>query len=256
MPVITAQQLLENGVHFGHQTKKWNPKMKRYIFGERKKIYIINLQETVKGLDRAYDFIKNLVGEGRTVLFVGTKKQAQDAVVEAAERTGMYYINQRWLGGMLTNFSTIKSRIAYLKDLESKRENGYFENLNKKEVSDIEKEIEKLTKTLGGIKDMPRVPDAIFIVDTQKEHLAVKEAKKLNIPIVAIVDTNCDPDDIDFVIPGNDDAIKAVKLITSKVADAILEGKDSNGKAALAKEEKKAEAEAVAVEAAAEEVKA
>lgn len=237
MSVVTYQQLLENGVHFGHQTRKWNPKMKKYIFGERKRIYIINLQETVKGLDRAHDFVKGLISEGRNILFVGTKKQAHEVVSEEAVRCGMYFINDRWLGGMLTNFSTIKSRINYLKDLESKRDNGYFENLNKKEVSDIEKEIEKLTKTLGGIKDMHRLPDALFIVDPQKEHLAVKEAKKLNIPIVAIVDTNCDPDEIDFVIPGNDDAIKSVRLLTSKIADAVLE---SRAFALKAKEDKKA----------------
>lgn len=238
MSVVTAQQLLENGVHFGHQTRKWNPKMKRFIFGERKRIYIINLQETVKGLDRAHEFVKGLIAEGRNILFVGTKKQAHEIISEEAARCGMYFINDRWLGGMLTNFSTIKSRINYLKDLESKRENGYFENLNKKEVSDIEKEIEKLTKTLGGIKDMHRLPDALFIVDPQKEHLAVKEAKKLNIPIVAIVDTNCDPDEIDFVIPGNDDAIKSVRLLTSKIADAVLEAKPMVVKA---KEDKKSE---------------
>lgn len=223
MPVVSVQQLLESGVHFGHQTKKWNPKMRKYIFGERKGIYIINLQETAKGLDKAYEFVKNTVAEGRNVLFVGTKKQAQDAIQEEAARCGMYYVNQRWLGGMLTNFTTIKSRISYLKDLESKKSGGYFENLNKKEVASIEKEIEKLTKSLGGIKDMNRLPDVMFVVDPQKEHLAVKEARKLNIPVVAIVDTNCDPDLVDFVIPGNDDAIKSVKLLTSKVADAISE---------------------------------
>lgn len=223
MPVVSVQQLLESGVHFGHQTKKWNPKMRKYIFGERKGIYIINLQETAKGLDKAYEFVKNTVAEGRNVLFVGTKKQAQDAIQEEAARCGMYYVNQRWLGGMLTNFTTIKSRINYLKDLESKKSGGYFENLNKKEVASIEKEIEKLTRSLGGIKDMNRLPDVMFVVDPQKEHLAVKEARKLNIPVVAIVDTNCDPDLVDFVIPGNDDAIKSVKLLTSKVADAISE---------------------------------
>lgn len=227
MPVISVKQLLESGVHFGHQTKKWNPKMKKYIFGERKGIYIINLQETVKGIDKAYDFIKTMVSEGRNVLFIGTKKQAQDAVAEEALRCNMYYVNQRWLGGMLTNFSTIKARINYLKDLENKKSSGYFENLNKKEIASIEKEISKLTKSLGGIKEMHRIPDALFIVDPQKEHIAVKEAKKLNIPIVAMVDTNCNPDDIDFVIPSNDDAIKAVKLITSRIADAINEGKST-----------------------------
>jgi len=241
MSKVSVQQLLEAGVHFGHQTKKWNPKMKKYIFGERKKVYIINLQQTSECLDKAYDFVKNLAIEGRNVLFVGTKKQAQDAVREAAEKTGMYYINQRWLGGMLTNFSTIKARINYLKDLENKKNNGYFDNINKKEASGIEKEIEKLTKTLGGIKDMYRLPDVLFIVDTQKEHLAVKEAKKLNIPIVAIVDTNCDPDEVDFVIPGNDDAIKSVNLITSKITEAVTEGKSTGAIKAVAKSEEKSE---------------
>ena len=225
MPVLSIKQLLECGVHFGHQTKKWNPKMKRYIFGERNGIYIINLQETAKGVDKAYDFVKTMVGEGRNLLFIGTKKQATESIQEEALRCNMFYVNQRWLGGMLTNFSTIKARINYLKDLENKKSSGYFENLNKKEIASIEKEITKLTKSLGGIKDMNRLPDAVFIVDPQKEHLAVKEAKKLNIPIVAMVDTNCNPEEIDFVIPGNDDAIEAVKLITSKVADAVLEGK-------------------------------
>lgn len=241
MSVVSVQQLLESGVHFGHQTKKWNPKMRKYIFGERKGIYIINLQETAKGLDKAYEFIKNTVSEGRNVLFVGTKKQAQDAIQEEAARCGMYYVNQRWLGGMLTNFTTIKARISYLKDLESKKSGGYFENLNKKEVASIEKEIEKLTRSLGGIKDMNRLPDVMFVVDPQKEHLAVKEARKLNIPVVAIVDTNCDPDLIDFVIPGNDDAIKSVKLLTSTVANAISEA--APGTRAKADDKKAAPAE-------------
>ena len=223
MTVIPVQQLLESGVHFGHQTKKWNPKMRKYIFGERKGIYIINLQETAKGLDKADEFVKTMAAEGRHILFVGTKKQAQDAIKDESERCGMYYVNQRWLGGMLTNFSTIKARITYLKELESKKTSGYFENLNKKEVASIEKEIEKLTKSLGGIKNMNRLPDAMFVVDPQKEHLAVKEARKLNIPVIAIVDTNCDPDLIDFIIPGNDDAIKSVKLLTSKIADAVTD---------------------------------
>ncbi|MEK7433677.1 MAG: 30S ribosomal protein S2 [Cyanobacteriota bacterium] len=250
MSKVSVQELLEAGVHFGHQTKKWNPKMKKYIFGERKKVYIINLHQTSEYLDKAYDFVKGMVAEGRNILFVGTKKQAQDAMKDAAEKTGMFYINERWLGGMLTNFSTIKARINYLKELETKKKNGYFDNLNKKEVSSMEKEIEKLTKILGGIKDMHRVPDVLFIVDIQKEHLAVKEAKKLNIPIVAIVDTNCNPDDVDFVIPGNDDAIKAVNLLTSKITDAITEGK-SNGvsvKPAVKAEEAKEEVKEVKVE--------
>lgn len=226
MPVVTSKELLQAGVHFGHQTKKWNPKMKKYIFGERNKIYIINLQETIKGAERAYNFIKTLCEEdGRTLLFVGTKKQAQDAIQEEAGRCGMYYVNQRWLGGMLTNFNTIKARISYLKELEKKKESGYFEKLNKKEIASIEKEILKLTKSLGGIKEMGRVPDAIFVVDPQKEHIAIKEAHKLNIPIVAMVDTNCNPDEIDFVIPSNDDSIKSIKLLASRIADAVLEGK-------------------------------
>lgn len=238
MPVVTINQLLESGVHFGHQTKKWNPKMRKFIFGERNKIYIINLQESLKGLERAYDFLKNLCGEdGKTILFVGTKKQAQDSVQDEARRCGMYYVNQRWLGGMLTNFATIKSRINYLRDLEKKKEDGYFDKLNKKEAARLDKEILKLTKSLGGIKDMHRLPDAIFIVDTQKEHITIKEAKKLNIPIVAMVDTNCNPDDVDFVIPSNDDAIKSVRLITSKMADAILEAKGAKKSAPAAVKE-------------------
>jgi len=237
VPVIPIKQLLECGVHFGHQTKKWNPKMKKYIFGERNGIYIINLQETAKGIDKAFEFIKTMSGEGRTILFIGTKKQAQEAVSDEAARCGMFFVNQRWLGGMLTNFSTIKARINYLKDLENKKSGGYFENLNKKEIASIEKEIGKLTKSLGGIKEMHRLPDAVFIIDPMKEHLAVKEAKKLNIPIVAMVDTNCNPDEIDFVIPSNDDAIKSVKLITTRIADAVNDGK---GGAAAKHEEKKA----------------
>lgn len=261
MTVVPVQQLLESGVHFGHQTKKWNPKMRKYIFGERKGIYIINLQETAKGLDRAYEFVKTLSSEGRNILFVGTKKQAQDAIKEESERCGMYYVNQRWLGGMLTNFSTIKARINYLKELESKKTSGYYDNLNKKEVSSIEKEIEKLTRSLGGIKDMNRLPDAMFVVDPQKEHLAVKEARKLNIPVIAIVDTNCDPDLIDFIIPGNDDAIKSVKLLSSKIADAVMETSSvTRAKAEKADDKKAVEATAVVeatetTEASAEEAK-
>lgn len=247
MSVISVKQLLESGVHFGHQTRKWNPKMKKYIFGERNGIYIINLKETSRCFDRAFDFVKTMSSEGRNILFVGTKKQAQDSISEEAVRSGMYFVNQRWLGGMLTNFSTIKARINYLKDLENKKTGGYFQNLNKKEIAGIEKEIVKLTKSLGGIKDMHRLPDAIFIVDPQKEHLAVKEAKKLNIPVIAMVDTNCDPDSVDFVIPSNDDAIKSVKLITGKIADAIIEGK--SGAPAAKTEEHKAPEKEVASEA-------
>ncbi len=249
MTVVPVQQLLESGVHFGHQTKKWNPKMRKYIFGERKGIYIINLQETAKGLDKAYEFVKTMTGEGRSILFVGTKKQAQDAIKDESERCGMYYVNQRWLGGMLTNFSTIKARITYLKELESKKTSGYYDNLNKKEVSSIEKEIEKLTRSLGGIKNMNRLPDAMFVVDPQKEHLAVKEARKLNIPVIAIVDTNCDPDLIDFIIPGNDDAIKSVKLLTSKIADAVTDSISITRAKVEKADEKVAEVAPVAVEA-------
>jgi len=236
MSVVSTKTLLEAGVHFGHQTKRWNPKMKKYIFGERKKIYIINLNETSKALDSAYEFIRTLSAEGRNVLFVGTKKQAQNIIQEEAERCKMYFVNQRWLGGMLTNFFTIKSRISYLKDLERKKQDGYFENLNKKEIASHEKEILKLTKSLGGIKEMNRIPDAIFIIDPTKEHIVVKEARKLHIPIVALVDTNCNPDDIDFVVPGNDDAIKSIRLITSKIADAVIEGRTGISKATLTQE--------------------
>lgn len=219
------KQLLEAGVHFGHQTRRWNPKMKKYIFTERNGIYIIDLQKTVKKVEEAYNFVKELAGEGGTVLFVGTKKQAQDSVKEEAIRSGMYYVNQRWLGGTLTNFETIQKRIARLKDIERMSEDGTFEVLPKKEVVQLRKEQERLEKFLGGIKDMKALPDALFIIDPRKERIAVAEAHKLNIPIVGIVDTNCDPDEIDVVIPANDDAIRAVKLLTGKMADAILEAK-------------------------------
>lgn len=226
------KQLLEAGVHFGHQTRRWNPKMKKYIFTERNGIYIIDLQKTVKKVEEAYNWVKNLAGEGGTILFVGTKKQAQDSVKEEAERSGMYYVNQRWLGGTLTNFETIQKRIARLKDIERMSEDGTFEVLPKKEVVQLKKELERLEKFLGGIKDMKVLPDALFIIDPRKERIAVAEAHKLNIPIVGIVDTNCDPDEIDVVIPANDDAIRAVKLLTGKMADAILEAKQGEEVAA------------------------
>ncbi|WP_099362991.1 30S ribosomal protein S2 [Fredinandcohnia onubensis] len=225
MSVISMKQLLEAGVHFGHQTRRWNPKMKRYIFTERNGIYIIDLQKTVKKVEEAYNFVKELAGNGGTMLFVGTKKQAQDSVKEEAERSGMYFVNQRWLGGTLTNFETIQKRIKRLKDIERMQEDGTFDVLPKKEVVGLKKELERLEKFLGGIKDMKRLPDALFIIDPRKERIAVAEAHKLNIPIVGIVDTNCDPDEIDYVIPANDDAIRAVKLLTGKMADAILEAK-------------------------------
>ncbi|MFO7152754.1 MAG: 30S ribosomal protein S2 [Bacillota bacterium] len=225
MSVVSMKQLLEAGVHFGHQTRRWNPKMKEYIFTERNGIYIIDLQKTVKKLDEAYEYVKNLAAEGGKILFVGTKKQAQESIQEEAKRCEMFYVNQRWLGGMLTNFKTIKKRIERLKELERMEEEGLFEVLPKKEVLNLKKEKERLEKYLGGIKNMTSLPDALFVVDPRKEKIAVSEARKLNIPIIAIVDTNCDPDEIDYVIPGNDDAIRAVKLITEKIADAVLEGK-------------------------------
>ncbi|MCP8616496.1 30S ribosomal protein S2 [Salirhabdus salicampi] len=225
MSVISMKQLLEAGVHFGHQTRRWNPKMKRYIFTERNGIYIIDLQKTVKKVEEAFNFVKDVAADGGTILFVGTKKQAQDTVKEEAIRSGMYYINQRWLGGTLTNFDTIRRRIQRLKDIERMGEDGTFEVLPKKEVVQILKEKERLEKFLGGIKDMETLPDALFVIDPRKERIAIAEAHKLNIPIVAMVDTNCDPDEVDYVIPANDDAIRAVKLITSKLADAVLEAK-------------------------------
>ncbi|MGM8214498.1 30S ribosomal protein S2 [Bacillaceae bacterium W0354] len=225
MSVISMKQLLEAGVHFGHQTRRWNPKMKRYIFTERNGIYIIDLQKTVKKIDEAYNFIKEVAQDGGNILFVGTKKQAQDTVKEEAIRSGMYYVNQRWLGGTLTNFQTIQKRVSRLKDIERMEEDGTFDVLPKKEVVMILKEKERLEKFLGGVKDMEQLPDALFVVDPRKERIAIAEAHKLNIPIVAMVDTNCDPDEVDYVIPANDDAIRAVKLITAKMADAILEVK-------------------------------
>ena len=225
MAVVSMKQLLEAGVHFGHQTRRWNPKMAPYIYMERNGIYIIDLQKTVKKLEEAYNFVRDLSAEGGTILFVGTKKQAQDAIREEAERVGSYYVNARWLGGMLTNFKTMRTRIDRLAQLRKMQEDGTFDMLPKKEVIKLTNEMEKLEKYLGGIKDMKKLPGAMFIVDPRKEHIAVLEAHKLNIPIVATVDTNCDPDEIDHVIPANDDAIRAVKLLTAKMADAVLEGR-------------------------------
>ena len=225
MSVISMKQLLEAGVHFGHQTRRWNPKMKEYIFAERNGIYIIDLQKTVKKVEEAYEAVSNIVKDGGTVLFVGTKKQAQDSIREEALRCGMFYVNERWLGGMLTNFETVKTRIKRLKELDAMVEDGTMDLLPKKEVAKLMHEKEKLDKNIGGIKDMDRVPDCMFIVDPRKEHIAVLEAQSLGIPTVAIVDTNCDPEEIDYVIPGNDDAIRAVKLIAGKIADAVVEAK-------------------------------
>ncbi|RNE06418.1 30S ribosomal protein S2 [Lacticaseibacillus paracasei] len=224
MAVLSMKQLLEAGVHFGHQTRRWNPKMKPYIFTERNGIYIIDLQKTVKMIDDAYNFVKEEAQNGGVFLFVGTKKQAQDAIAEEATRAGQYYVNHRWLGGTLTNWNTIQTRIKRLKDIKKMATDGTFDVLPKKEVSLLKKQQDKLEKFLGGIEDMRRIPDVLFIVDPRKEKIAVQEAQKLNIPIVAMVDTNTDPDDIDVIIPSNDDAIRAVRLITSKMADAIIEG--------------------------------
>ncbi|MEG1636277.1 MAG: 30S ribosomal protein S2 [Cellulosilyticaceae bacterium] len=223
MSVISMKQLLEAGVHFGHQTRRWNPKMKEFIFTERNGIYIIDLQKTAKKIDEAYAFMRQVGENGGTVLFVGTKKQAQESIKSEAERSGMYYVNQRWLGGMLTNFSTIKSRVARLKQLETMEQDGTFEVLPKKEVLELRKEMDKLEKNLGGIKEMKQLPDVMFVVDPRKEKIAIQEAHILGIPVVSIVDTNCDPEEVDYVIPGNDDAIRAVKLIVAKMADAIIE---------------------------------
>ena len=225
MAVISMKQLLEAGVHFGHQTRRWNPKMAPYIFTERNGIYIIDLQKTVKKVEDAYQAIANIVKDGGEVLFVGTKKQAQDSIKEEAERCGMYYVNERWLGGMLTNFETIKTRIKKLAEIDAMIEDGTMDVLPKKEVAKLMKEKEKLDKNIGGIKEMKKIPDVMFIVDPRKEKIAVQEAHSLNIPIVAIVDTNCDPEEVDYVIPGNDDAIRAVKLIAGRMADAVIESK-------------------------------
>ncbi len=223
MSVISMKQLLEAGVHFGHQTRRWNPKMAEYIYTERNGIYIIDLQKSVGMVDDAYKAISDIAADGGTILFVGTKKQAQDAIKSEAERCGMFYVNERWLGGMLTNFKTIQSRIARLKEIENMEVDGTFDVLPKKEVFALKKELEKLQKNLGGIKEMKKVPDAIFIVDPKKERICVQEAHTLGIPLIGICDTNCDPEELDYVIPGNDDAIRAVKLIVSKMADAVIE---------------------------------
>ena len=241
MAVVSMKQLLEAGVHFGHQTRRWNPKMAKYIFTERNGIYIIDLQKTVKKLVEAYNFVRDIAAEGGSVLFVGTKKQAQDSVREEAQRCGMHYVNARWLGGMLTNFRTIRRRIDRMAQINKMREDGTFEMLPKKEVAKLELELEKLEKFLGGVKEMEQLPKAMFIVDPRKERIAVSEARKLNIPIVAIVDTNCDPDEIDYVIPGNDDAIRAVKLIAGAMADAVLEGRQGEQFEEAAAQEEAAE---------------
>lgn len=225
MSVISMKQLLEAGVHFGHQTRRWNPKMATYIFTERNGIYIIDLQKTVKKLEEAYFFVRDVAAAGDSVLFVGTKKQAQEAIREEAERVGMFYVNARWLGGMLTNFKTMRTRIARLNQLKKMQEDGTFDLLPKKEVIKLQLEIAKLEKYLGGVKEMKKLPGAMFVVDPRKEKNAIAEAKKLGIPVVAIVDTNCDPDEVDYVIPGNDDAIRAIKLISQTMANAVLEGK-------------------------------
>src|SRR5438874_13480141 len=224
MPVATRRELLEAGVHFGHQTRRWNPKMQRFLFGERSGIYIVELEKTLSGLQEAYDFVRDLGRQGGVVLFVGTKKQAQDVVAEQAARVNMPYVNTRWLGGMLTNFQTISGRLARLRELREMERSGAFEFLPKKEVLRLRNEKEKLERNLGGVQDLERLPDAIFVIDTKKEHIAVTEARKLGIPVVAIVDSNCDPDEVDYVIPGNDDAIRACTVITRVVADAIQEG--------------------------------
>ena len=244
MSVISMKQLLEAGVHFGHQTRRWNPKMKQYIFTERNGIHIIDLQMTVKKVEEAYYFIRDLAAQDKAILFVGTKKQAQESIEQEAKRCEMFYVNQRWLGGMLTNFKTIQTRIARLRKLEAMEADGTFDLLPKKEVIGLKHEMEKLTKYLGGIKDMKKLPGAMFIVDPRKEHIAVLEAHKLNIPIVATVDTNCDPDEIDHVIPANDDAIRAVKLLTAKMADAVLEGRQGMQTEEAAAEEAPATEEA------------
>ncbi|MGE5552314.1 MAG: 30S ribosomal protein S2 [Betaproteobacteria bacterium] len=240
MAVISMKQLLEAGVHFGHQTRRWNPKMKEYIFTERNGIYIIDLQKTVRKVEEAYNFIRSVAADGGRILFVGTKKQAQEAVREEATRCGQFYVNVRWLGGTLTNFTTLKSRIARMRELERMEETGAFAALPKKEVLELRKEYERLVRFLGGIKDMGKLPDVLFVIDPRKERIAVSEARKLRIPIVGLVDTNCDPDEVDYVIPGNDDAIRAVKLLTAKMADAVLEGRE--GREVTPAEEPEAEA--------------
>ena len=240
MSVISMKQLLEAGVHFGHQTRRWNPKMAPYIYTERNGIYIIDLQKSVGKVDEAYNAVSDIAANGGTILFVGTKKQAQDAIKTEAERCGMFYVNERWLGGMLTNFKTIQSRIARLKQIEAMSEDGTFDVLPKKEVIELKKEWEKLEKNLGGIKDMKKIPDAIFVVDPKKERICVQEAHTLGIPLIGIIDTNCDPEELDYVIPGNDDAIRAVKLIVSRMADAVIEAKQGEAEAAAAEGEAEA----------------
>ena len=248
MAVISMKQLLEAGVHFGHQTRRWNPKMAKYIFTERNGIHVIDLQQTVKYADQAYDFMRDAAANDAVVLFVGTKKQAADAVKEEAERSGQYYINHRWLGGTLTNWGTIQKRIARLKEIKRMEEEGIFDVLPKKEVALLNKQRARLEKFLGGIEDMPRIPDVMYVVDPHKEQIAVKEAKKLGIPVVAMVDTNTDPDDIDVIIPANDDAIRAVKLITAKMADAVIEGRQGEDAAAVEAEFAASEAQADSIE--------
>lgn len=244
MAAVSMKQLLEAGVHFGHQTRRWNPKMAEYIYTERNGIHIVDLQRTVKMIEHAYDYVRDLAAKGGRILFVGTKKQAQESIREEAERCEMYYINNRWLGGLLTNFKTIETRIRRLKDLEAMQTDGRMDYLTKKEQSQLMLEHEKLEKNIGGIKDMKRLPDALFVVDPHKEDIAVAEARRLGIPIVAIVDTNCDPDLIDYIIPGNDDAIRAVKLLASVVADAVIEGHEGHSEAkAQEYEEQMAETE-------------
>ena len=237
MSVISMKQLLEAGVHFGHQTRRWNPKMAPYIYTERNGIYIIDLQKSVGMVDDAYKAVADIAADGGTILFVGTKKQAQDAIAVEAERCGMYYVNERWLGGMLTNFKTIQSRIARLKAIETMEQDGTFEVLPKKEVIELKKELAKLQKNLGGIKDMKKIPDAIFVVDPKKERICVQEAHTLGITLIGIADTNCDPDELDYVIPGNDDAIRAVKLIVAKMADAVIEANQGEEAAPAVEEE-------------------
>ena len=240
MSVISMKQLLEAGVHFGHQTRRWNPKMKEYIFTERNGIYIIDLQKTVKKAEEAYNFVRSVAEAGDSILFVGTKKQAQESIEQEAKRCEMFYVNQRWLGGMLTNFKTIQTRIAKLRKIEKMEADGDFAYLPKKDVIKLKAEQEKLEKNLSGIKDMKKLPGAMFVVDPRKEHIAVMEARALGIPVVAIVDTNCDPDEVDYAIPGNDDAIRAVKLIASKMADAVLEGRQGEQMIDAAAEEEAA----------------
>ena len=243
MSVISMKQLLEAGVHFGHQTRRWNPKMAPYIYTERNGIYIIDLQKSVGMVDDAYKAVADIAADGGTILFVGTKKQAQDAIAVEAERCGMYYVNEKWLGGMLTNFRTIQSRIARLKAIETMEQDGTFEVLPKKEVIELKKELAKLQKNLGGIKEMKRLPDAIFVVDPKKERICVQEAHTLGIPLIGICDTNCDPEELDYVIPGNDDAIRAVKLIVSKMADAVIEAKQGEAEEAAYEEAAETDAE-------------